>query len=66
VLEFARILGAGTAPKRHRPLRPVRLRGGGGHGAKYFLAHPSTPLETMVANLEFEMIGVPDPPTARG
>ncbi|WP_293899859.1 M28 family peptidase [Phenylobacterium sp.] len=61
VLEFARILGAGKAPKRTVQFALFGCEEEGGHGAKYFLAHPSTPLTDLVANLEFEMIGVPDP-----
>ncbi len=61
VLEFARILGAGKAPKRTVQFALFGCEEEGGHGAKYFLAHPSTPLSNIVANLEFEMIGVPDP-----
>lgn len=33
----------------------------GGQGNQYFLEHPPVPLDKMVANLEFEMIGRPDP-----
>src|SRR6185436_4190578 len=61
VLEFARILGAGKPPKRTVQFALFGCEEEGGHGAKYFLAHPSVPLTDMVANLEFEMIGVPDP-----
>ena len=61
VLEFARILGAGKAPRRTVHFALFGCEEEGGHGAKYFLAHPSAPLADMVANLEFEMIGVPDP-----
>jgi hypothetical protein len=61
VLEFARLLGSGKAPKRTVHFALFGCEEVGGHGAKYFLAHPSTPLANMVANLEFEMIGVPDP-----
>ena len=32
----------------------------GGWGARYFQEHPPTPIESFVANLEFEMIGRPD------
>ncbi|MGH9566876.1 MAG: M28 family metallopeptidase, partial [Candidatus Angelobacter sp.] len=32
-----------------------------GQGDHYFLQHPPAPLEKIVANLEFEMIGRPDP-----
>jgi len=33
----------------------------GGYGNRYFLEHPPVPLSQIVANLEFEMIGRPDP-----
>jgi hypothetical protein len=33
----------------------------GGQGNQYFLAHPPVPLDKIVANLEFEMIGRADP-----
>jgi aminopeptidase YwaD len=66
VLEFARILGAGKAPKRTVHFALFGCEEEGGHGARYFLAHPPTPLDTMVANLEFEMIGVPDPADRKG
>ncbi|HEX7944812.1 MAG TPA: M20/M25/M40 family metallo-hydrolase [Phenylobacterium sp.] len=65
VLEFARILAAGKAPKRTVNFALFGCEEEGGHGAKYFLAHPSTPLADMVVNLEFEMIGVPDPKDRR-
>jgi Zn-dependent M28 family amino/carboxypeptidase len=32
----------------------------GGYGARYFQEHPPVPVESFVANLEFEMIGRPD------
>lgn len=61
VLEFARMLAAGKAPKRTVHFALFGCEERGGHGAKYFLAHPPAPLASFVANLEFEMIGVPDP-----
>ncbi|MBX3483216.1 MAG: M20/M25/M40 family metallo-hydrolase [Phenylobacterium sp.] len=61
VLEFARLLGSGKAPRRTVHFALFGCEEAGGHGAKYFLAHPSAPLADLVANLEFEMIGVPDP-----
>ncbi len=33
----------------------------GGYGARYFVDKPVVPLDRIVANLEFEMIGRPDP-----
>ncbi len=61
VLELARALAA-------LPLHPRRTilfvcfgsEETGGQGDRYFLAHPPLPLATIVANLEFEMIGQPD------
>lgn len=61
VLEFARLLGAGAAPKRTVMFALFGCEEQGGHGAKLFLAQPPLPLTDIVANLEFEMIGLPDP-----
>lgn len=61
VLEFARLLGRGKPPKRTVHFALFGCEEVGGHGSKYFLAHPPTPLANVVANLQFEMIGVPDP-----
>jgi len=61
VLEFARMLGAGKPAKRTVQFALFGCEEQGGHGAKYFLAHPPLPLADMAANLEFEMIGLPDP-----
>ena len=61
VLEFARILG-GEA--RHRRTVYFGLFGceeEGALGAQYVLAHPPMAISDLVANLEFEMIGVDDP-----
>ena len=66
VLELARALSA-------LPLRPRRSilfvcfgsEETGGQGDQYFLAHPPLPLASIVANLEFEMIGQPDPAIRR-
>jgi aminopeptidase YwaD len=62
VLELARFLGG----KKHAPRRTVvfALFGSeesGGYGNRYFIEHPPVPLEEIVANLEFEMIGRADP-----
>lgn len=61
VLEFARQLGGRKAPKRTVHFALFGCEEQGGHGAKYYLAHPPAPLGDLAANLEFEMIGVPDP-----
>lgn len=60
VLELARVLGAGERPKRTVYFVTFGSEERGGFGAQYFLAHPPAPLNQMVANLEFEMIGRPD------
>lgn len=60
VLELARALAAGPKPKR---TVLFVLFGGeelGGIGAQYFLSHPPVPLNSIAANLEFEMIGRAD------
>lgn len=61
VIELARAL-----VRRKRPRRTILfvLFGSeelGGFGNSYFLKHPPIPLDHMVANLEFEMIGRIDP-----
>jgi hypothetical protein len=61
VLEFARQLASGPRPKRTVEVALFGCEEEGGHGAKYFLAHPPRPLADLAANLEFEMIGAPDP-----
>ena len=62
VLELARAL----ASDKHRPRRTVIFaffgsEETGGQGDHYFLKHPPVPLKSIVANLEFEMIGRADP-----
>jgi Zn-dependent M28 family amino/carboxypeptidase len=62
VLEFARALAA--LPQRPRRTVLFACFGSeetGGQGNQYFLEHPTVPLSSIVANLEFEMIGRPDP-----
>jgi aminopeptidase YwaD len=61
VLEMARIMSS-----REKPLRTVIFALFGseemrGLGSTYFSQHPPIPLGDMAANLEFEMIGRPDP-----
>jgi hypothetical protein len=65
VLELARALaGAGARPKRTTYFVLFGSEEKGGHGAQYFLSRPPVALARMVANLEFEMIGRPDPKVA--
>jgi len=60
VLEMARAIGGGPKPKRTVYFVCFGSEEVGGYGARYFLDHPPVPLESMVANLEFEMIGQAD------
>lgn len=61
VLELAHALGAGPRPKRTVVFVMFGSEEKGGLGSQYWLAHPTVPLPEVVANLEFEMIGRPDP-----
>lgn len=61
VLALARALASG--PRLHRTI-VFALFGSeeiGGFGNAAFIAHPPVPLASIVASLEFEMIGRPDP-----
>jgi Peptidase family M28 len=60
VLELAKALVSGPKPKRTVVFVLFGSEEIGGWGARYFQEHPPVPLETFVANLEFEMIGRPD------
>lgn len=62
VLQLARALAAEEkAPKRTVIFAFFGSEETGGQGDRYFLQHPPVPLKNIVANLEFEMIGRPDP-----
>ena len=61
VLELARALAAGPKPARTVVFALFGSEESGGLGSSYFLEHPPVPLTDIVANLEFEMIGRPDP-----
>jgi len=60
VLQLARALAAGPRPKRSVLFVFFGSEETGGQGNQYFLEHPPLPLDHIVANLEFEMIGRPD------
>ncbi|HZH31198.1 MAG TPA: M20/M25/M40 family metallo-hydrolase [Pyrinomonadaceae bacterium] len=64
VLELARALGAGARPKRTVYFVLFGSEERGGYGSQYFLSRPPVALTQMVANLQFEMIGRPDPKVA--
>ena len=62
VLELARALASlPTHPRRTILFVCFGSEETGGQGNQYFLQHPPIPLASIVANLEFEMIGHPDP-----
>jgi len=56
VLELAQALSAGPKPKRTVVFALFGSEEIGGYGARYFQQHPPVPIESFVANLEFEMI----------
>ena len=60
VLELARVLAAGKRPKRTIYFVCFGSEERGGAGSRYFIAHPPVPLEQIVADLTFEMLGRPD------
>ncbi len=66
VLQLARALAAGPHPKRSVLFVFFGSEETGGQGNQYFLEHPPLPLDHIVANLEFEMIGRPDPAVKPG
>ena len=61
VMEFARALVQAGPAKRTVLFVFFGSEETGGQGNQYFLAHPPVPLKDIVADLEFEMIGRPDP-----
>ena len=61
VLQLARAMAKGERPKRTVVFAFFGSEETGGQGNSYFLDHPPVPLASIVANLEFEMIGRSDP-----
>ncbi|HVJ00190.1 MAG TPA: M28 family peptidase [Sphingomonas sp.] len=61
VLEIARALAAGEQPKRSILFVCYGSEEIGLYGSKYFGEHPPIPLDQVIANIEFEMIGAQDP-----
>jgi hypothetical protein len=66
VLALAHILATGPRPRRTIVFALFGSEELGGFGNRAFLAHPPVPLTSIVANLEFEMIGRPDPSVPAG
>jgi hypothetical protein len=60
VLQVARAMTAGPRPKRTIIFATFTGEEMGLLGARWFVDHPTVPLDKMVANLEIEMIGRPD------
>ena len=61
VMELARVLAKEAKPKRTVIVALWGSEETGLVGSRYFLQNPTFPLTNIVANLEFEMIGRPDP-----
>ncbi|MDQ3169849.1 MAG: M20/M25/M40 family metallo-hydrolase [Acidobacteriota bacterium] len=61
VMELARAIAAGPRPKRTIVFAFFGSEERGGHGSNYFAESPTITLSRIVANLQFEMIGRPDP-----
>jgi Zn-dependent M28 family amino/carboxypeptidase len=66
VLELARVLGSGKRPKRTIYFICFGSEELGGVGSQYFIAHSPVPLEQIVADITFEMLGRPDAKVAAG
>jgi hypothetical protein len=60
VLEAARAMAAGPAPRRTVLFVATTGEEVGLLGTRWFIAHPVVPLSRVTANLEIEMIGRPD------
>jgi Peptidase family M28 len=61
VMELARVLAKEPKPNRTVIVALWGSEEKGLLGSRYFLQNPTFPLKDIVANLEFEMIGRPDP-----
>ncbi len=64
VLILAHLLASGPRPARTVVFALFGSEEIGGFGNRAFLQHPTVPLTSIIANLEFEMIGRPDPAIA--
>ena len=64
VLELARVIASGKRPKRSVYFAFYGSEEVGGRGSRYFANNLPFPKERLVANLQFEMIGRPDPKVA--
>ena len=60
VLELMEALATGPRPKRAIVFALFGSEETGGNGSRFFAEKPTVPLDRIVANLQFEMIGRPD------
>lgn len=60
VMELARAFAAGERPARTLLFALFGSEERGGYGAGYFVERPVVPLDRIVADLQFEMLGRPD------
>jgi hypothetical protein len=60
VLELARVLAAGKKPRRTVYFIAFGSEERGGFGARYFINNSPVPLDKIVADFNFEMLGRPD------
>ena len=60
VMELARVLAAGRRPKRTCYFVCFGSEERGGFGSRYFIEHSPVPLERIVTDITFEMLGRPD------
>src|SRR5829696_4477408 len=66
VMELARVLASGKRPRRTIYFICFGSEERGGHGARYFIANSPVPLTQVVADLNLEMLGRPDPKLPTG
>ena len=60
VIELARVLASGETPKRTVFFAFYGSEEAGGFGSRFFVNNLPLPMEKLVANLQFEMLGRPD------
>ena len=66
VMELARVLASGRRPRRTIYFICFGSEERGGHGARYFISNSPIPLTQIVADLNLEMLGRPDPKLPAG
>lgn len=66
VMELARVLASGKRPRRTIYFICFGSEERGGQGSRYFIANSPVPLTQIVADLNLEMLGRPDPKVPAG